>query len=57
MRERIPGAQGQPHVTITGAGLFVEEDAGEETVIGQVSLRSSISQAWSSACHAIRRAA
>jgi haloalkane dehalogenase len=30
MRERIPGAQGQAHVTITGAGHFVQEDAGEE---------------------------
>jgi haloalkane dehalogenase len=30
MRERIPGARGQRHVTIAGAGHFVQEDAGEE---------------------------
>jgi haloalkane dehalogenase len=30
MREEIPGAQGQPHTTIAGAGHFVQEDAGEE---------------------------
>jgi haloalkane dehalogenase len=29
-REEIPGAQGQPHTTITGAGHFVQEEAGEE---------------------------
>jgi haloalkane dehalogenase len=27
MRERIPGAVGQPHRTIEGAGHFVQEDA------------------------------
>jgi len=26
----VPGAQGQPHVTITGAGHFLQEDKGEE---------------------------
>ncbi len=26
----IPGAQGQPHTTITGAGHFLQEDKGEE---------------------------
>ncbi len=30
MRERIPGAQGQPHVTIAGAGHFLQEDKGVE---------------------------
>jgi len=30
MRERIPGAAGQPHVTIARAGHFLQEDAGEE---------------------------
>ena len=30
MRERIPGARGQRHTTIAGAGHFVQEDAGEE---------------------------
>ena len=29
-REEIPGAQGQPHTTIRGAGHFVQEEAGEE---------------------------
>jgi haloalkane dehalogenase len=27
---RIPGAAGQPHVTISGAGHFLQEDRGEE---------------------------
>ena len=29
-RERIPGAQAQPHTTIEGAGHFLQEDAGPE---------------------------
>jgi haloalkane dehalogenase len=29
-RERIPGAQGQPHTTIEGGGHFLQEDRGEE---------------------------
>jgi len=29
-RERVPGAKDQPHVTIRGAGHFVQEDRGEE---------------------------
>lgn len=33
-RERVPGARGQDHVTITGAGHFLQEDAGAE--LGQV---------------------
>jgi haloalkane dehalogenase len=35
-RELVPGAQGQPHTTITGAGHFLQEDKGEtlaETVV------------------------
>ena len=28
----VPGAQGQPHVTIAGAGHFLQEDKGEECV-------------------------
>jgi haloalkane dehalogenase len=28
--QRLPGAQGQPHTTITGAGHFLQEDAGPE---------------------------
>jgi haloalkane dehalogenase len=37
LRERIPGAQGQPHTTITGAGHFVQEDRGGElaTIINE----------------------
>ena len=30
MHERIPGAAGQPHVTIERAGHFLQEDTGEE---------------------------
>jgi haloalkane dehalogenase len=30
LRELIPGAQGQPHTTITSAGHFLQEDKGEE---------------------------
>jgi haloalkane dehalogenase len=30
MQARIPGAKGQPHVTIARAGHFLQEDAGEE---------------------------
>ena len=29
-RQVIPGAQGQPHTTIAGAGHFLQEDKGEE---------------------------
>jgi haloalkane dehalogenase len=29
-KERVPGARGQDHVTITGAGHFIQEDAGDE---------------------------
>ena len=30
LRSEIPGASGQPHTTITGAGHFLQEDKGEE---------------------------
>ncbi len=30
LQARIPGAKGQPHTTITGAGHFLQEDKGEE---------------------------
>jgi haloalkane dehalogenase len=30
MQSRIPGAKGQPHVTIAGGGHFLQEDKGEE---------------------------
>lgn len=30
LQSAIPGAQGQPHTTITGAGHFLQEDKGEE---------------------------
>jgi len=30
LQQRIPGAQGQPHTTIKGAGHFLQEDKGEE---------------------------
>jgi hypothetical protein len=29
-QRRVPGAAGQPHITIAGAGHFLQEDAGEE---------------------------
>jgi haloalkane dehalogenase len=29
-RERIPGAQGQPHTTVVGGGHFLQEDRGPE---------------------------
>jgi haloalkane dehalogenase len=29
-QERVPGARGRRHVTIAGAGHFVQEDAGPE---------------------------
>jgi len=29
-QERVPGAKGQPHVTITGAGHFLQEDKPDE---------------------------
>jgi haloalkane dehalogenase len=30
LREQIPGAAGQPHVTIEGGGHFIQEDRGPE---------------------------
>ena len=29
-QERVPGARGQAHATIEGAGHFLQEDAGEQ---------------------------
>ena len=29
-QERVPGTQGQPHTTITGAGHFLQEEKGPE---------------------------
>ena len=29
-QQEVPGAQGQPHTTITGAGHFLQEDKGED---------------------------
>ena len=36
-QRRVPGAQGQPHTTIRGAGHFLQEQAGEE--LGRVIAR------------------
>jgi haloalkane dehalogenase len=36
-RRRVPGAAGQPHPVIAGAGHFLQEDAGEalaEVLVG-----------------------
>ncbi len=30
LQERVPGAAGQPHTTITGGGHFLQEDEGEQ---------------------------
>jgi haloalkane dehalogenase len=30
LQRRIPGAQGQPHVTLAGGGHFLQEDVGED---------------------------
>jgi haloalkane dehalogenase len=30
LKERIAGAQGQPHTTIAGGGHFLQEDRGKE---------------------------
>ena len=30
LQQTIPGAKGQPHTTISGAGHFLQEDKGEE---------------------------
>jgi haloalkane dehalogenase len=30
LSERVPGARGQEHVTVTGAGHFLQEDRGAE---------------------------
>lgn len=30
MQRVIPGAQGQPHTIVRGAGHFIQEDKGEE---------------------------
>src|SRR4051794_37589392 len=32
-QERVPGARGQDHVTLAGAGHFLQEDAGEELAL------------------------
>ena len=29
-QQLVPGAHGQPHTTITGAGHFLQEDKGED---------------------------
>jgi haloalkane dehalogenase len=36
-QERVPGAEGQDHTTITGAGHFVQEQQGEQ--LGRVIVR------------------
>jgi haloalkane dehalogenase len=41
LKERIAGAQGQPHTTIVGGGHFLQEDCGEELADVVVSFVSS----------------
>jgi haloalkane dehalogenase len=44
LQARIPGAAGQPHTTIEGAGHFLQEDSGEElarVVVGFVAANPS----------------
>jgi haloalkane dehalogenase len=41
LKERIAGAQGQPHTTIVGGGHFLQEDCGEELAQVVVSFVSS----------------
>jgi haloalkane dehalogenase len=36
-QERVPGARGRDHVTIPGAGHFLQEDAGEELAAAVIS--------------------
>jgi haloalkane dehalogenase len=37
-QERVPGAQGQPHTLIRGAGHFLQEDKGPEVAGHIISL-------------------
>jgi len=30
LQKQVPGAAGQPHALLPGAGHFIQEDAGEE---------------------------
>jgi haloalkane dehalogenase len=41
LKERIAGAQGQPHTTIVGGGHFLQEDCGEELAAVVVSFVAS----------------
>jgi haloalkane dehalogenase len=43
LQAKIPGAKGQPHVTLAGAGHFLQEDAGEELgrVVAELVTRTS----------------
>ena len=41
LKERIPGAQGQPHTTIVGAGHFLQEDKGENLAAAVVDFIST----------------
>jgi haloalkane dehalogenase len=43
LKERIAGAQGQPHTTIVGGGHFLQEDCGEELAEVVVSFVASTS--------------
>jgi haloalkane dehalogenase len=38
LRQRIPGATGQPHVTFAGAGHFLQEDVGPQLAAAVIDL-------------------
>ena len=41
----VPGAEGQPHTTIAGAGHFLQEDKGEELARAVVDFIARTSEA------------
>jgi haloalkane dehalogenase len=52
LEKRIPGAQGQPHTTITGGGHFLQEDRGAELAGVVIDFLGRVSPARAAAPHA-----